>query len=395
MTSLGCPSRDEIAAFRGGTLNLDRHLQVAKHLKACTACRTVAAAIPAAADDTPRSVATEMAKTVADTVYDEPSLAKIGPYQLRKVLGRGGMGLVYEAEHEMLKNRVALKFLPRSTLSDPMMLRRFRREWEAVGRLVHPNVVRALHADEVNGIPFLAMELIDGPDLNKVVHRHGLLAPADAAEIVRQAAHGLAHAHGQGVIHRDVKPSNLLLTADGTVKLLDLGLARFATGGASDSRLSGTKFLGTADYMAPEQWEGISADPRTDVYSLGCVLFFLLTGKPPFAAPEHSSPRDKMRAHHKAPVPDVAGPPELIHVLNQMLAKKPDQRPQSAADVANRLELLAALSHLDRVALTASIDTVGAFADGPETRPIIEKPAAKKKPASTMGRLWDNFRGQK
>ncbi|WP_168219502.1 serine/threonine-protein kinase [Limnoglobus roseus] len=370
MTLKVCPIRDEIVSFRSGTLGLDRHLIIAKHLKTCDVCRKIAASIPVANDDTPRNVATEYARQTEGALGDdEPVLARIGPFLLRKILGRGGMGIVYEAEHEKLKNRVALKILPRSTLSDPMVLTRFRREWEAVGRLTHENVVRALHADEVDGIPFLAMELIDGPDLGKVVHRYGALMPPDAAETIRQAALGLAHAHSQGVIHRDVKPSNLLLTSRGVVKLLDLGLARFATGGASDSRLSGTSFLGTADYMAPEQWAGITADRRTDIYSLGCVLFFLLTGKPPFGAPEFTSPRDKMRAHHEARVPEVAGPSGLGELLNHMLAKKPDDRPQSATEVAQRLELPAALSQLGRVAVAAAVDTVGAYNDGPATAP--------------------------
>ncbi len=374
-----CPIRDEIVSFRSGALGLDRHLAIARHIKACDDCRKVAAAIPVTNDDTPRNAATEHARRTDKILDDEPVLARIGPFLLRRILGRGGMGIVYEAEHEKLKNRVALKILPRSTLSDPMMLTRFRREWEAVGRLIHENVVRALHADEIDGIPFLAMELIDGPDLGKVVHRYGSLMPPDAAEIVRQAASGLAHAHAQGVIHRDVKPSNVLLTSRGTIKLLDLGLARFATGGASDSRLSGVSFLGTADYMAPEQWAGITADRRTDIYSLGCVLFFLLTGKPPFGSPEHTSPRAKMRAHHEAPVPAVSGPTGLIELLNHMLAKKPDDRPQTATEVVKRLELPAALSQLNRVYTAASVDTVGAYNDGPATavKPPDEKNQAK------------------
>ncbi len=395
-----CPHHDELQSFRGGTLSLDRHLAVAKHLKACDACRKLVSAMPTPCDDTPLNAGPETfaPHPVGDTGEAEPLATRIGPYRVVRVLGRGGMGVVYEAEHEMLKNRVALKILPRSAVNDPRVMARFRREWEAVGRLVHPNVVRALHADDVGGTAFLAMELIPGPDLGKVVHRHGPLAPADAAEAVRQAALGLAHAHAQGVIHRDVKPSNILLAPDGVVKLLDLGLARFAAG-TSDSRLSGQHYLGTADYMAPEQWEGVTANPRTDIYSLGCVLFFLLTGKPPFAAPEYPSPRAKMRAHHEVAVPAVAGPPDLTALLSRMLAKTPADRPQTAMEVADRLALQAALSQLDRVAVAAGVDAVGAFADGDATAPlpIIEKQrkAAADQSATAIQRFWNSFRRPK
>ncbi len=384
-----CPSLDELTSFRNGRLALDRHFAIARHAKTCAICRQVLVGIVPSVqpiESTPHDIPSKI------TVAEQPVPAtRIGPFRLIRILGQGGMGVVYEAEHEKLKTRVALKILPTAFLEDPVILKRFRREWEAVGRLVHPNVVRALHADDVDGIPYLAMEYIDGPDIGTVIHRHGALSSADAAAVIRQAAFGLAHAHSQGVIHRDVKPTNLLLGPDGAVKLLDLGLARL-TATAAESFTTGKHFLGTADYMAPEQWDGTSADERTDLYALGCVFFFVLTGKAPFGPPDYESPRAKMQAHRSAMIPTVPGAPDVIEVMRALLAKRPEDRPRSALDVAEALSVSAMTAQLDRLALTVRSALVGAYADGDATRPV---PRPLRRKQSLLARFWQRVRGEK
>src|SRR5262245_43861309 len=191
-----------------------------------------------------------------------PVPPQLGPYTILGPLGAGGMGAVYKALHTRLKRVVALKVLPEGRMNDPGAVARFQQEMEAIGRLDHPNIIRATDAGEAAGRHFLVMELADGLDLGQVVVRVGPASIADACELVRQAARGLQSAHERGLVHRDVKPSNLLLTVGGVVKVLDLGLARLARHGHghghADERLTASgDAMGTADFMAPEQ--GIDA----------------------------------------------------------------------------------------------------------------------------------------
>jgi hypothetical protein len=262
------------------------------------------------------------------------------------------MGTVYRALHISLKRVVALKVLPPERINDPQLLARFHREMEAVGKLDHPNIVRATDAGEAGGRHFLVMEFIDGPDLSRLVHFCGALPVADACELVRQAALGLQCAHEHGLVHRDVKPSNLLLAPDGHVKLLDLGLARLQDE-APGEELTGTgQVIGTADYMAPEQASGgDDVDIRADVYALGCTLYKLLAGQPPFTGPDYSSRYKKLRAHIEAdppPICDLCGevPEGLVAVLDRLLAKERADRYPTPAEVAAALEPFAAGSNL-------------------------------------------------
>jgi serine/threonine protein kinase/formylglycine-generating enzyme required for sulfatase activity len=240
---------------------------------------------------------------VIDELTDHPADApgrtrlgagdRLGEYRLLEELGEGGMGTVYRAVHARLERVVAVKVLRRGRWADPASLTRFGREMKAVGRLRHPNIVHATDAGEADGVPYLVMELIDGRNLARVVKEDGPLPLAEACEAVRQAAVGLQHAHEAGLVHRDVKPSNLIRTADGTVKLLDLGLAMMTSGPpdpepgtpSSPTRADGSltsRTVGTLEYMAPEQRrDPHQVDARADVYGLGCTLWFLLTGKPP------------------------------------------------------------------------------------------------------------------
>ena len=199
--------------------------------------------------------------------------------------------MVFKARHRRLNRIVALKILPPSFARDRTAVLRFKREVEAAGRLKHPNIVAALDADEDRGVHFLVMEYVEGRDLDQLVRQRGPLSVVQAIDFLVQAARGLEAAHAEGIVHRDIKPSNLMLDSQGVVRVLDLGLARIveasqplgeAKGGAGRLTESGM-YMGTVDYMAPEQAEDSRrADHLADIYSLGCTLFFLLAGREPF-----------------------------------------------------------------------------------------------------------------
>jgi serine/threonine protein kinase len=262
-----------------------------------------------------------------------------GKYKVLEPLGSGGMGTVLLCEHRHMRRRVALKVLPPQG-SDRDHLRRFQREAQAVAMLDHPNIVRAFDVDREGGLHFLVMEFIDGASLQYMVDARGRLSVERAVNYVAQAALGLQHAHENGLVHRDVKPSNLMLDWAGTVKVLDLGLARFAksadTGSGSHDNQA---VLGTADYLSPEQVHSSAVDVRADVYGLGAVAFFLLTGKPPFDGGDVG----QKLARHQTEVPtrlnevrpDV--PAGLADVIARMLAKDPSGRPPTPARVIAEL----------------------------------------------------------
>lgn len=268
-------------------------------------------------------------------------------YRILEPLGRGGMGSVYRAVHTRLHKEVALKIISPERRHSPAAARRFEQEMKAVGRLDHPNVVRATDAGEEGGLAYLAMELVSGIDLAALVRRSGPLPIAAACELARQAAEGLAYIHDHSLVHRDIKPANLMLTPQGTVKMLDLGLALLndPQGGPATGT---SNVLGTADYLAPEQIDAChEVSAAADIYSLGCALYELLTGKPPFSGEPYATTTKKLLAHSQAPVPPVVErrpevPAELAELVEQMLAKQPADRPQSGAEVARRLARFAA-----------------------------------------------------
>ncbi|MDB5307117.1 MAG: hypothetical protein JWO38_1319 [Gemmataceae bacterium] len=258
---------------------------------------------------------------------------RVGRYRILAPLGRGGTGGVYRAEDATGGQPVALKLLPPGGSADPFAAERVRREREWLARLDHPNVVRLLDAGEEAGSPFFVMELLDGLDLSRLAGLSGPLPVPEACELARQAAEGLEHARGRGLVHRDVKPSNLLLTRDGVVKVLDLGLARSGPPDGDAVSLTGSdQLLGTLDYMAPEQaLDTRAADARADVYGLGCTLYRLLAGRPPFGGPEYRNPLRKALAHVREPVPPLGDlrpdlPAGLDGIVGRMLAKDPGER---------------------------------------------------------------------
>lgn len=266
------------------------------------------------------------------------------PYVLQQRIGEGGMGQVFKAMHTVLRRIDAVK-LVRLDAQHPetrTLFDRFEKEAIASARVVHRNLVGVYTAEKRGNTFFLGMELLDGSDIGRLVARHPDGLPVtQACEIVRQAALGLQAAHTNGLIHRDVKPSNLMLTGDGTVKVLDLGLACIRSTDQDDSRLTKPgSMMGTPDYMPPEQFtDSATVDERADIYALGCTLYHLLTGRPPFPG---GSLFEKMRHHcdHEAtPLrerrPEVAA--ELAVLVHAMMAKTPEKRPQSAAAVAVNL----------------------------------------------------------
>jgi serine/threonine protein kinase len=286
----------------------------------------------------------------AATAASEPELpiGDFGRFRLLKVLGEGGMGVVYKAMHTQLNRLVAIKVIAPHLTLDPDAVARFRREVSATGSVDHPHLVHALDADELDGKHFLVMEYIDGRDLTELVGAHGPLSVADASEIARQAALGLNHAHNTGLIHRDVKPGNLMLSREGCVKVLDLGLALLRKEFAHLTDLTPFgRLMGTADFTSPEQiLDPHKVDERTDLYSLGCTLYFLLTGHGPFAGKQFDSPGKKMLAHATLAPPPLGrrrsdAPEALLAVLDHMLAKNPAARFATAAAVADALAPLA------------------------------------------------------
>ena len=270
----------------------------------------------------------------------------LGRYKLLGLLGAGEMSAVYLAEHMLLERRCAIKVLPGNRVKDTSYLGRFHREAKAVASLNHPNIVRAYDVDQqFDGgaeIHFLVMEFVEGRNLEKIVTAKGPLKYVEIVDYVRQAADGLSHAHQAGLVHRDIKPENLLIDAQGTVKILDLGLARMfdQTDEESLTIKHDEKVLGTADYLAPEQAiDSHKVDARADIYSLGCTFYFALTGHPPFT---EGTLVQRLFAHQtKMPKPVIEeradAPASLMAILDKMMAKKAADRYQSAGELADVL----------------------------------------------------------
>lgn len=262
-------------------------------------------------------------------------------YRLLELLGRGGMGQVYLCEHTRMRRKVAVKILPPDKAADPVLFRRFEREARAVAALDHPNIVRAYDLDSDGELHFLVMEFVDGAGLDEVVRRSGPLPVGRACNYIGQAALGLQHAHESHLVHRDVKPANLLIDRTGRVKVLDLGLARFFNDCESlTGELARVNLVGTADYLAPEQaTNGHAVDIRADVYGLGATFYYLLAGRPLF--PEGSVAQRLMMHQVKRPEPirkhrpDV--PVAVARLIARMLAKDPADRPQTPGEVAAAL----------------------------------------------------------
>ncbi len=270
-----------------------------------------------------------------------PELANHPRYRILKELGRGGMGVVYQAEQTMMDRQVAVKVISKALLEHPDALERFHREVRAAAKLTHPNIVIAHDAERVGDLHMLVMEYVEGQSLAQVLQRKGPLAVAHACHFARQAALGLQHAFEHGMVHRDIKPHNLMLTPKGQVKILDFGLAKVASerGKAQGLTTSGA-YMGTPDYCAPEQaTDARSADIRADIYSLGCTLYCLLAGRPPFDEPSDVLTILAHLEKEPPPLPELHPdvPEELWAVVRRMLAKVPAERYQKPVEVAQAL----------------------------------------------------------
>jgi serine/threonine protein kinase/molecular chaperone DnaK (HSP70) len=275
---------------------------------------------------------------------------KIGDYEIRELIGQGGMGQVFLAEHTRMQRIVAIKMLPIERMADEAAIGRFYDEVRAASRLMHPNIVTAFDAGDADGVHYLAMEYVDGQTLTEIVAKKGPMSVGEAAAIIRQAALGLLHAHRAGIVHRDVKPGNIMRAVDGTVKVLDLGLARInsvdletANGapgleGAGDKKRRG-RLTGTLPFISPEQLEDSeTADPRSDIYSLGATMYFLLTGRPPYTGEF----LDLIYGHRHGEIPDLMQARadvdmRFANIFNRMMAKSPDQRYASLDEVIDEL----------------------------------------------------------
>lgn len=263
----------------------------------------------------------------------------LGPYWMVDYIGRGGMGQVFKAEHSVLRRIVAVKVLPRS-MCTPDSIANFMRETRVLAKLDHVNLVRALDAGEDGNVYYLVTEFVPGVDLRKLVRRDGPMSMEAAGGIISQVAGALGHAHQQGLIHRDVKPGNVLVTPDGHAKLSDLGLAGPLDGDAEDDPRFG-KIVGTADYLAPDHiqapWD---PTPAWDIYSLGCTLYYAVTGKVPFPG---GTTADKVRAQRELrPLDPRRLNPTLsvpfLELLAELMAKDPAERISTAEGVADRLK---------------------------------------------------------
>lgn len=418
MNTATCPEREDLVSFTLGKLPESEIESVADHLEACIVCDETVAALEQAADTfieglqappQPSAFADEAAFADAISALGalsregtdrelegEPQLVgRLGEYELLEQLGRGGMGFVYRALHTRLQRVVALKVLPAHRSAHEASLSRFTREIEAVAKLNHPNLVRAYDAGEQDGMNYLVMEMVEGVDLHRLVRQLGPLPIADACEIARQVAAGLQHVRDHGLVHRDIKPSNVLLSRDGDVKVLDLGLALWDRGTMSQEELTTTgQIMGTFDYMSPEQAkDSHSVDIRSDIYSLGCTLFKLLAGRPPFSGPVYETYIKKLLAHENMPAPFVRDlrpdvPQDVAVLIDAMLAKDPADRPQSPDQIVQRLATHAAEANLWALATRANClpDHDDRVASAEEVRVMLNRPPVEKpQPVPTRG----------
>jgi len=281
----------------------------------------------------------------------------MGKYQILEKIGAGGMGQVYKAFHKSTERIVAIKMILGKGKIDPDIAKRFEREVKAAAKLVHANIITVFDADQADGRIFMVMEYISGNDLGELLRKKGQLKVSEVVQYMLQAARGLKYAHDQGVIHRDIKPGNILVDSNGNVKIVDMGLAKLESKNADESisiLTASASIMGTIDFMSPEQgFSSKNVDARTDIYSLGATLFFLLSRKVMYPG---DSAFEKMLAHRESPIPSLQKirtdiPPELQTVFTKMVAKKVEDR------YSHMAEVILALSRLQIVNPESSVWT--------------------------------------
>ncbi|KAB2963049.1 MAG: serine/threonine protein kinase, partial [Thermoanaerobaculia bacterium] len=275
---------------------------------------------------------------------------RLGPYEIVALVGAGGMGEVYRARDTRLGRDVAIKVLPAAVAADPERLRRFEREARSTAALSHPNVLAIHDVGLHEGVPYLVEELLEGESLAERLVRGPLPVP-EAVRVGVEIARGLAAAHGKEIVHRDLKPGNVFLTADGTVKLLDFGLAKLVARAASPATIAEATtaapstelgvLLGTASYMAPEQARGQAVDPRADVFAFGVVLYEMLAGRRPFQGATTTETLAAILRDEPAQLPGGV-PAPLAAVVATCLAKEPGRRYQRGSELRAALEAVQA-----------------------------------------------------
>jgi serine/threonine-protein kinase len=311
----------------------------------------------------------EVESVSTDDAGDPQKLKRLGKYVIQRRLGAGGMGAVFLAVDSELQRTVALKVLPRERAANPKLVQRFKSEGQSAARLEHGNIVKVYEAGEIGGYLYIALEYVDGTDVDALIRKRTFLPVKRSIDIIRQVALALEHADEKGIVHRDIKPSNLMIRKDGMVKLADMGLARAIDDTADTGITQPGMTVGTVDYMAPEQGRDSKlADIRSDIYSLGCTWYHMLTGSPPF--PE-GSVTAKMAAHATNPPPNPRTinrnvPEAVVAVIHRMMAKDPRDRYQTPQ------ELLADLKQtmLGRQSVDADVLAGLAAAESDWERPV-------------------------
>lgn len=352
MTATFHPSRDALAAFLSGRLVEVERATVEEHVLACDTCCELLKSLP------PDRLAARLREgdttdLIGETLFPghnpvttfapriPKELSDHARYRVVEQIGMGGMGAVYLAEHRLMERRVAIKVIHPQFVNNQGAIERFQQEVKAAARLSHRNIVTAYDAERAGSLHLLVMEYVPGINLATLVDRRGRLPVLHACNYAMQAAAGLQHAHEHGMIHRDIKPQNLMRTPRGTIKILDFGLARLARSSDDEAGLtSAGSAMGTPDYISPEQArDSRHADIRADIYSLGCTLYFLLTGRVPFPG---GANLDKVVAHLQKTPLSVAQqrddvPVGVVKVLERMMAKEPSARFQQPSEVVEAL----------------------------------------------------------
>jgi urea transport system substrate-binding protein len=385
-----CPSHEQLELLSLSKLAPADQAGVATHVQGCGACQQTLASLnphqPTEAWQPPAEAEAESAS--ACQLPEE--LRRHPRYRVLGVLGGGGMGTVYKAVHRLLERPVVLKVIRPELVANGNVVQRFQREARLAARLAHPNVVAVYEAEEFGSTQMLVMEFVEGVNLAELVAERGLLPVAESCALIRQAAIGLEYVHGQGLVHRDVKPHNLLVSRSGQVKVLDLGMATLRGGPKSaDGEITGDRqFLGTVDYAAPEQWESSrDVDIRADIYSLGCTFYYLLAGEAPFPHKRYTSLMQQMWAHSQAPLPPIRElrpdvPEDVAAILARMLAKNRDERFAHPQEVADALAPFTQDCDLTEFVRTARRTTTSKL-DLSRVSSVRESPDQPARPAKT------------
>ncbi len=409
-----CPREQELIEFCDERLQPRRRDEIRKHLESCTRCEDAVLWIRARlqrpfdpVDDMPSADDMESTQFLANQgpVFDESNIdrslfspsrndqaiGRLGKYDILRMLGQGGMGVVLQGHNEQLRRDVAIKMLNRSLSANPVARRRFIREARAAAAINHPNVVITHDVDEHRGVPFIVMEMVSGRTLHAEIRREVTLEPIRVIRLSAQIALGLASAHAQGVIHRDIKPGNIMLEDQvDRVKIADFGLARAAI---DNIELTSRELaVGTPAYMSPEQVRGDHIDARSDLFALGCVIHAMLTGHSPFHGRNALEMARKVEMYRPLNLHKVnpATPVFLAEIVDKLLAKDPDHRFQSAAEVADVLNRHLAMlnqAHSDQVAnllQTPMLKSEGSVASSPAAPAQGEMPAGGKRGANKV-----------